>query len=57
MSVRKVKHAHNALRWTYIYNIQTQHFGRYMDGNTPFEKLKSLIPNMKEEIASSLDYT
>jgi len=22
-----------------------------MDGNTPFEKLKSLIPNIKEEIA------
>jgi transposase-like protein len=41
----------NALRWTYIYNIERQHFGRYMDGNTPFEKLKSLIPNIKEEIA------
>ena len=41
----------NALRWIYLYNIKRAHFGRYMNGNTPYEKLKSLLPNIKEDIA------
>ena len=37
----------NALRWIYLYNIKRAHFGRYMNGNRPYEKLKSLLPNIK----------
>jgi len=34
-----------------FYNIKRAHFGRYMNGNTPYEKLKPLLPNIKEDIA------
>jgi len=38
----------NALRWIYIYNLKRSHFGRYMNGNPPYEKLKSLFPIWKK---------
>jgi len=41
----------NALRRIYLYNIKRAHFGRYMNGNSPYEKLKSLLPNIKEDMA------
>jgi len=41
----------NALRLIYIYNLKRAHLGRYMNGTTPHEKLKSLLPNMKEDMA------
>jgi len=41
----------NALKWIYIYTLKRALFGRHMNGNNPYEKLKSLLPNMKGAIA------
>jgi len=31
--------------------IKRAHFGRSMNRNSPYEKLTSLLPNMKEDMA------
>ena len=40
-----------AAKWLRYYNVRRRHFGVGMDGMTPLEKLKSLIPWMSEAVA------
>jgi transposase len=41
---------YQAFKWVYYYNSERAHFGRGMDGMTPFQKLKSLKPEIKKQI-------
>lgn len=41
---------YQALKWLYYYNSERAHFGRGMDGMSPFEKLKLLRPKIKKDI-------
>jgi len=40
-----------AAKWIYWYNVKRSHFGKGMDGRSPFEKLKDLGYNLPEEFA------
>jgi len=40
-----------AAKWIYWYNVKRPHFGKGMDGRSPFEKLKDLGYNLPEEFA------
>ena len=40
-----------AHRWNVFYNLERPHSGKNMNGNTPFEKAKSLLPTLNTRIA------
>jgi len=40
-----------AAKWIYWYNVKRPHFGKGMDGRSPFGKLKDLGYNLPEEFA------
>ena len=41
-----------ALKYNYSFNTLRPHYGKYMYGLTPFEKLKALKPNISETFAA-----
>ena len=40
-----------AVGWEYFYNLVRPHYGKDMNGRTPFEKLKELGYNLLQELA------